>query len=661
MNLHWIDWSIVAALLLVITFAANATRKYVKSVADYLAANRCAGRYVISVADTMALVGAVTIIASYEAYYRAGFTFGWWGMLGGVMFLVALSGWVQYRFRQTRALTMAQFLETRYSKKFRVFFGIQTFFSGITSFGIFPAVAGRFFMYLCGFPSHKVTVLGFWEVDLTLAAIMLVLLMIALYFTFVGGQIAVIVTDFLQGTFTNIAFMAVLLFILIKLPWSEIHETLVQRPPGESMMDPFDAGKFKLFNMWYFIIQTLAAIWFYMAWQGNQGYNTSAINAHEARMAKAMGVWRMCMQGVPIAWVALAAYIVLHGANWTPLAEKINAVLNTISTDPADTIRKQVTTTVAIARFLPVGLLGAFCGVMLASFISCHDTCLHSWGSIFIQDVVLPFKKVRLSPKQHLKWLRLSSLGVAIWIFCFSLVFSQYDAIFMFFALIGILGAGAGSVIVFGLYWKKGTTTAAFSAMITGITGFILCFTLQKLWLYIYNKPFPINSQWLMFIFMNAAIVVYVLVALLSRKKHDFNMNKMLHRGEYAIAADDASVTDIPVRGWQALFGMTREFTRFDKIIYCFFGCWSIFWFMLFCVVCLYRAFFDIPVEIWSKYWWFSAWLNVYLAIGTTIWFTIGGIIGLKKMFHRLGTMKRDATDDGEIIEDASEDRDLST
>jgi len=654
MNLHWIDWSIVAALLLVITLAAANTRKYVRGVADYLAANRCAGRYMLSVADTMAAVGAVSIIAAYEAYYRAGFTFGWWGMLGLVMFIVALSGWVQYRYRETRALTMAQFLEMRYSKKFRVFFGMLCFLSGIVCFGIFPAVAGRFFMYLCGFPSHKVIILGFWQVDLTLAAIMLVLLMIALYFTFVGGQIAVIVTDFLQGTFLNFAFVAILLFILIKLPWSEIHETLVQSPPGESMIDPFDAGKFKLFNMWFFVIQTLAAIWFYMSFQGNQAYFTSAINAHEARMAKAMGVWRMTMQGVPIIWVALAAYVIMHSANFAPLAEKITTALNGISLDPADTIRKQVTTTIAMSRFLPVGFLGLFCAVMFVSFISCHDTCLHSWGSIFIQDVVLPFKKVRLSPKQHLKWLRLSSLGVAVWIFFFSLVFTQFDAILMFFALISIFGAGAGSVIVFGLYWKKGTTAAAFSAMITGIIGFIVCFTLQKLWLGIFNKPFPINSQWLMFIFMNTAIVIYVLVSLMSSKQ-DFNLNKMLHRGEYAVAADDATVTDRPVRGWQVIFGMTKEFTRFDKIIYCFFGVWSIFWFIFFCAVCLYRAFFDIPVEIWSRYWLYSTWMNVGLSIVTTIWFTIGGIIDLKKMFHRLKTMKQDATDDGEIIEEKLE------
>lgn len=55
--------------------------------------------------------------------------------------IVALSGFVTYRFRQTRAMTLAQFFELRYSRKFRLFAGMLGFFAGIMNFGIIPAVA----------------------------------------------------------------------------------------------------------------------------------------------------------------------------------------------------------------------------------------------------------------------------------------------------------------------------------------------------------------------------------------------------------------------------------------------------------------------------------------------------------------------------------------
>ena len=39
--------------------------------------------------------------------------------------IVGISGWVIYRFRETCALTLAQFFEIRYSKKFRIFTGMM--------------------------------------------------------------------------------------------------------------------------------------------------------------------------------------------------------------------------------------------------------------------------------------------------------------------------------------------------------------------------------------------------------------------------------------------------------------------------------------------------------------------------------------------------------
>lgn len=648
MNLHWIDWTIVTSLIVLMVLSVRVTRRYTRSVADYLAANRCAGKYLISIADTMALVGAITIIAHFEAYYSAGFTFLWWGMLGGVMFFVALSGWVQYRFRQTRALTMAQFLEMRYGKAFRVFFGIQAFIIGLIAFGIFPAVGGRFFIYFCGFPSYSVQV-GPVTIDLTLAAVMAILLAISLYFTFAGGQIAVIVTDFIQGTFANIAFIAVMVFLLWKIPWDHLYETVITRGPGESMIDPFDTSKLRIFNVWFFVIHIILMIWYYMSYQGNQGYNSSALNAHEARMAKALGVWRMSMQGVPLVIVAVMAYVIMHSGRYEETAVRVITVLDGISTEPTNTIRTQVTTSVVMAKFLPVGLIGAMCAVVLASFISTHDTCLHSWGSILIQDVILPFRKTRLTPKRHLRWLKFSAAGIAVFVFVFSLFFNQYDALFMYMDLVSILGAGAGSVIVFGLYWKRGTTAAAVVSMLIGIIAFAIAFALQKYWLLVHGVPFPLNSRILMFICMIITIISYVAVSLTYRRSV-FNMDKLLNRGAYAIKEDIVEVKNPPVKRWMAKIGITDEFRLRDKIIYFFFSTWQLCWFAFFAVIMIYRIFNDISDKIWSLYWKYNTWMNVVLAIITIFWFTWGGLLDLRTMFAKLAGKERDDTDDGEIV-----------
>ena len=102
---------------------------------------------------------------------------------------------------------------------------------------------------------------------------------------------------------------------------------------------------------------------------------------------------------------------------------------------------------------------------MFAAFISTHDTYLHSWGSIFIQDVVMPFRKTPLSPRAHLRLLRGGVVAVAVFIFLFSLFYKQSQAILLFFALTGAIFAGwSGSVIIGGLYTRWGTTPAAWAA-----------------------------------------------------------------------------------------------------------------------------------------------------------------------------------------------------
>ena len=206
-----LDWTIVGGLMAVVVWGALLSRRYSRSVADYLAANRSAGRYLLTMSNGLAGVGAITIVANLEMNYVAGFSMSWWGMTMSIVVLaVTASGWVVYRFRQTRCLTLAEFFERRYSRRFRVFAGIVAFVSGIVNFGIFPAVGARFFIHFCGLP-QTVSLLG-WGVP-TFPLTMLALLAISLWFVFAGGQVTVIVTDFIQGLFVNVVFVVVMISI----------------------------------------------------------------------------------------------------------------------------------------------------------------------------------------------------------------------------------------------------------------------------------------------------------------------------------------------------------------------------------------------------------------------------------------------------------------
>ena len=649
--MHWIDWSIVWGLLAVISLVAFGTRIYMRSVADFLAANRCAGRYIICVADGMADLGAVTFIFSFEMYFFSGFSPYWWSLMTlPISLIIALSGWVIYRYRQTRAMTLAQFLETRYSKKFRIFAGILASIAGLINFGIFPAVGARFFVYYCGLPETAFSCFGIPVSSFVI--IMAVLLSISLFYTFSGGQITIIVTDFLQGLFCNIVIIIIIVTLLLTFGWPRITEGLMTAPPEKSMLHPFHAGRSD-FDIWYWLIGIFGAFYNFMAWQGNQGFNCSAKTPHEARMARVLGSWRSITRVIILIMLPVTAYAVMNDMGYRSIAETVNASLSQIQ-DP--TIKGQVTVPIILRHILPVGLMGMFCAVMLAAFISSHNTYLHSWGSIIVQDVILPLRKnKRLSPEEHIRYLRISIIAVAIFIFFFSLIFRQTQYILLYFAITGAIWlGGAGSVIIGGLYWKKGTTLAAWFSLISGsfiaVTGMIV----QQIWPIIYGNEarFPINSQWIYFVAMICSVVIYVLISVLQNK--NFDIDQMLHRGKYALAEDRIDVSKTTKNRYFKALGITSEFTFGDKVIFFAAMAYSLGWWGIFLIGSLWNVIEDVPTSSWSRFWHFKIIFDLILGILVTVWFAIGGIRDLCDMFRTLKAKRLDAHDDGVVGEIAS-------
>jgi SSS family solute:Na+ symporter len=659
MNMAPVDWGILFVVLGALVGGVLLSRGYMRSVADFLAAGRTAGRYLISMAAGIAGLGAISIVGLLEMNYIAGFSMTWWGFTMSVVILViTVSGWVIYRFRQTRALTLAQFFETRYSKKFRIFAGIIAFLSGLINFGIFPAVGARFFIYFCGLPAA----VGIFGLAVpTFPLVMIVLLGIALFFVFSGGQVAVIITDFAQGLFVNVVFVAIVVYLFLQVDWTQIVEALAAAPQEASLINPFKTSHIEDFNFWYFLIGIVGVLYGAMSWQGTQAYNSSAKSAHEAKMGSVLGNWRGFPQGLFLLFVPIVIYTVMHHPDFSQLAAGVNSAIAGVGNEA---VQSQMRGPLVLARLLPVGLMGAFAAVMLAAFISTHDTYLHSWGSIFIQDIVIPFRKKRLSQKQHLRLLRWSIFGVAVFIFFFSLLFQQSEYIFLFFAITGaIFAGGSGAVIIGGLYWKRGTAPAAWAALITGSTiavGGILIHRLPEemflttpenlsrlaehgwgmlKWLY------HINGQQYWAVAMGASAALYVLVSLLGSRRA-FDLDKLLHRGRYDAAHETTVVNAAPSRGLRML-GMGKEFTRGDRIIFIASYAQTAFWVLVFIVGTIYNLHHDVPDEAWAQFWKFYFVVQLVVSIFVIVWFSIGGFKDVSAMLGRLRVMQRDADDDG--------------
>ena len=686
MNLSFIDWMIVVIVLGGMIYSVSMTKGLMKSVSDFLSAGRTAGRYVISISSGVAGLGAISIVMFLEMGYVAGFSLSWWGLSQGIILLaITMSGWVIYRFRMTRSLTLAQFFEKRYSRKFRIFAGMVAFFAGLINFGIFPAVGAQFFINFCGLPD---SFLGIPMYPL----VMIVLLGIALYFVYTGGQIAVIIADFFQGVFVTIVLFIVTLYLLFTIGWDQVSDSLQDTPiklakeeiqtlknddsfqsltldeqsskineinvkfENSSRINPFKTSHVEDFNFWYFLIGIIGVMYGALSWQGSQGYNSSAKNAHEAKMGVVLAGWRGVPQGMFMFLVPVLVYVLMNHPDYQYIADSVNTSLSSLS---SDTLKGQMRAPFVLSEILPVGLIGAFAALMLAAFISTHDTYLHSWGSIFIQDVIMPFRKKPFDKETHIKVLRYSIFGVAVFIFLFSLLFSQSQKIALYFAVTAaIFAGGCGAVIIGGLYWNRGTTSAAWTAMIIGaiigVSG-TLVKQISDSWLletgsYTQLKTIlmflkNINGQEYWGLGMASASISYIAVSLLFPKK-PVNMDKLLNRGKYSIDGE-VNIVDEEVKiGWK-IFGMGKEFTKNDKLIYILNYAWTGLWTLVFIIGTVYNLSNPVSDDAWMKFWEYYIYIHLVLSGIVLVWFTLGGFIDLKSMITSLQSEVRDHGDDG--------------
>lgn len=640
-----IDWLIVLVPSVIVAIITRRVARRVSGTGDFLTAGRAGGRFLVSVADGMGAMGLITAVGMFEQYRRGGFGVGWWGQLQvPISTIIALSGFIAYRFRQTRAMTMAQFFEMRYSRRFRIFMGMTAFVAGVVNYGIFPIVSARFFIYYCHMPTHLVVAGRSLSMEALICA---AILLTAFYFVLRGGQLQVMLADFLQAMFCGALFLIVAVVVLIKFSPEQMFTALAHRPSGESMLDPFDTYKLGDFNIWYVLIGMFSGVYSFMGWQGNQGFNASALNAHEAKMGRVVASWRGFAQSMMFIVLSIAAITYLQHPDFAAGAAHVKTVAAQIEQTSGHAVAEQMTVPVAIGDFLPIGAKGCFAFIMLGMMVATDTSYLHSWGSIFIQDVVQPLYGKEIEPRFHLKLLRGAIVGVGIFAFLFGLLFPQTDFIFFFFNITGaIYLGGSGAVIIGGLYWSRGTSAGAWASMFVGSGLAVAGIVAQHV-----APHWPINGNWMMLISMVSAIVTYVVVSLATCRA-PIDMDELLHRGRYAVAEDAMAIRRSPaaIPMWQQkLLGFDEHFTRDDRRLSGLLFAWTLVLFAAFVVITAINVF----GHRWSEraWWnWFaitSIYIPIVIGAITTVWFFFGGMRDLRKLFAKLSSSTRDADDSG--------------
>lgn len=745
--MSYLDWAIVIFPLAFVLWMGFRSRQYIHGVADFLAAGRVCGRYVISVADLTGALAVVTLVAQVEANYKTGIAIGFWSnLIIPLGMLIGLTGYCTYRYRETRSLSIGQFLEMRYSKSLRIFASALRTVSETICNMIVPAISARFFIYLLGLP-HRISIFGF-EVS-TFALVIITVLILALFIIWCGGTVALIITDSIQALMCYPIFVIFVIFLLTNYSWfGEIAPVMADRTPNESFLDPYELGALRDFNLFALVVTILNQILNRASWIG-AGVSTAGRTPHEQKMAGVLGSWRNGFSLVFYFLIGAMILTVMNHIHFAPQAREIRTTIsvrvmdeiisapetqkqmveaiaaipvqehrigvdtplsndknldtpyletvhNVLGHDAAGnakfqefrTLYHQLMLPVSIRDLLPVGLLGLFVLLMVMLMISTDDSRIFSGALTTVQDVILPLRKTPLSPEKHILLLRLASVGIGVMFFCGSFFMAQLDYINLFCVVTtSIWLGGAGPVMIGGLYSRFGTTAGAYASLITGVAisgGGVL---LQRNWAsYCYpflerhgwvdtvgmafetlSAPlapyvvwqmnavkFPINSNEIFFISMVLGIFFYCTVSFLT-KKESFNLERMLHRGIYSDTPAKTPIVPTKHKIWTKLvqvIGIDENYTRGDKII-----AWSVFIYSFvytfcgcFLAVIIWNWFFPWSIEYWSRYFLIvNLVIPCIVAAVSSVWFSIGGIIDLRRMFRDLAHRIDNPLDDGRV------------
>ena len=757
----WYHWFIIVVPVLAVCYAAIHCRRYIRSVSDFLVAGRCAGRYVLISGGMMGGLSVVSIIGGAEVHYNNGWAYTFWNnLLVPLGLMMSLYGWISYRFRETRAMSAGQFFEMRYSRGVRWLAAVLRGSADLLANCIGPAVAVRFLIYLLGVP-HRFHLFGMqvrtfpFLLTLCLALALLMILAggrISLLVTdaiqgLVSYPLFVILVVYVLTSFSW---------------WDEIAPVMADRAPGESFINPYDVHNLRDFNLFGLVVTffhrifggawvgngygTVARSAHESKMSGLLGYFGSGMAAlmpfilvcalmatmlHKHHAATAHEIRRELSVRVADELTTDKSLVEAVGAAAAAVPEQIHEIgvdeplsrQNNLETPTLDAVREtliahmddeaqanalfqgyrttymQQMMPLVIRNVFPKWLAALLVLMCILLVVSTDDTRIFDTSTTWVQDFILPNFTTPPSPKLHLAIFKGVVVLIGIFFWCGSYFFAQLDYINMFVTVMcSIWMAGAGAVVTLGLYWRRGTTAGAYSALASGGGLSLLFIIIQRNWadralpwlvrhgwdegvrhfLDVVSRPFnpwikwsvtdaewatkfPINSIEIGFITGVIAVLLYILVSLCSREE-PFNLERMLHRGEWADNPDTANGNpdgkpapkrkSFGKRLLDHLVGITPEHTRGDRIIawfvffksmvYGFLGC--------FVGVAIAAKVFDWGNRAWSiKFFVTTLAVPLLFGIVTTVWFTCGTIRDLKRLFHDLEARKRDNLDNGMV------------
>ena len=349
---------------------------------------------------------------------------------------------------QSRITTLPEFLEKRYSPASR-------------SFLAFMAILGALFVHI-GMSLYAGAVVFHTFFGINVFTSILVISLVTVIYTVIGGLKAVVVTETIQTVILILGAVILTVFAILALPEHGIHSLAAFKAslkPGQLNMlhtketiGALSPNGVSSGLTWYavFLGYPILGLWY---WCSDQTIVQRVLGAKTQRDAQLGPLFAGVLKLLPV------FILVLPGVIGYVLFKDL------IGSDANQTFP------VLINQLMPVGLKGVLAAALLAALMSTIAAALNSTGTLVAVDIVKRIKPAT-SDKAMVNIGRVSSVFIMILAMAWSTQGGKFSSIFEAINKIAsALAPPIATVFLWGVFFKRGTKEAS---IITLITGFIL-------------------------------------------------------------------------------------------------------------------------------------------------------------------------------------------
>lgn len=367
-------------------------------------------------------VGPSMLIASASIGYTTGLVagnFGWYAFI--FIFLLAIV--FAPRYLGAHVQTLPEFMGKRFGQSTRNILAWYTLITILISWLALTLFAGG--------------ILVGQILNLSLLASVLVLVLIAAFFTIAGGLKAIAYTNVFQmGLLIVVSFVLTVVGLVKAGGPLAVYENT---PPGYwNLFLPNNDPNYP----WLAIIlgYPVMGVWFWCTDQSMVQSVLGAKNLKQGQMGANFTGWLKILD---------VALFIIPGITCFVLFPNLS--------DPDEAYMTMVT------RLLPSGMTGLVMAVLIAALVSTIDSALNSLSTVFTMDIYVKRFKPEATQQEIIKIGRLVTVSGAVISVMLALAVDQIKGLNLFDifqAVLGFLAPPMSVVFLHGVLWKKATTRA---------------------------------------------------------------------------------------------------------------------------------------------------------------------------------------------------------